>query len=103
MHTAASVMVAIFSLFGTIGWAAPAPGMSDAETLAQRALMSAGDTSRLERVLAKARRGEPIMIGAIGGSITQGAKASEPSRRYASRVAEWWRRTFPQAKIELVN
>lgn len=61
------------------------------------------DTARLQRVLAKARRGEPITVGVIGGSITGGACASTWEKNYGSLVAQWWRTKFPQAKIELVN
>lgn len=73
------------------------------DPLAQRAVVNAGNTARLERVLAKARRGETVTIGVIGGSITQGAKASRAETRYANLVTDWWRQTFPRAKIVLVN
>ena len=53
--------------------------------------------------LQKAKRGEPVTIGVIGGSITQGAKASKPELRYGNQVADWWRKTFPAAKVEFVN
>jgi len=62
-----------------------------------------GHTARLERVMAKARRGEPITVGVIGGSITQGSNASSQRKNYASLVTEWWRKTFPKAEIQLVN
>lgn len=82
----------------------PAPScLATEDAIAARALLDPGDVARLERVLAKARRGEPVTMGVIGGSITQGAKASRAENRYANRVADWWRQTFPRAKIELVN
>lgn len=68
-----------------------------------RSLVSAGDTARLQRVLAKAREGKPITVGVIGGSITQGAKATKAELRYGNQIAQWWRTTFPQAKVEFVN
>ncbi len=68
-----------------------------------RSLVSAGDTARLQRVLAKAREGKPIVVGVIGGSITQGAKASKPELKYGALVAQWWRTNFPQSKVEFVN
>lgn len=43
------------------------------------------------------------MICSIGGSITQGAKASKPEKNYGGVLAQWWQKTFPKAKIELVN
>jgi len=39
----------------------------------------------------------------MGGSITQGARASNPEHRYGNLVADWWRKTFPEAKITFVN
>jgi lysophospholipase L1-like esterase len=75
----------------------------DVDGLAERALMSPGNGVRLQHVMAKARRGETITIGAIGGSITQGAKATEPSYRYINIVTEWWRTHFPRATVEMVN
>jgi lysophospholipase L1-like esterase len=71
--------------------------------LIARSLVSAGNTARLQHVLAKARRGEAVTIAVIGGSITQGAKATKPEDRYGNLIAAWWRQTFPKAKIEFVN
>jgi parallel beta-helix repeat protein len=68
-----------------------------------RSLVSTGDLARLQHALAKARRGEAVTIGVIGGSITQGAGASQPARRYGERVAAWWQQTFPKASIRFVN
>lgn len=68
-----------------------------------RSVVSGGDTAPLQRVFAKARRGETITVGVIGGSITAGAKASQPEKCYGQRVAAWWRKTFPQANIQFVN
>jgi len=78
-------------------------GFGDEDAIAMRSLVNTGDLGRLQRVLAKARRGEAVTLGVIGGSITQGAKAARPGNRYANLVADWWRKTFPQSKIELVN
>lgn len=68
-----------------------------------RSLVSPGDPARLQRALAKARRGESVTVGVIGGSITQGASASQPDKRYGERVAAWWRRTFPKTNIRFIN
>ena len=76
---------------------------SDEKELCSRSLVSIGDTARVQRALAKARRGETVTVGVIGGSITQGAAASQPEKRYGDLVAAWWRKTFPKAKIEFVN
>ncbi|MDD5140848.1 MAG: SGNH/GDSL hydrolase family protein [Verrucomicrobiales bacterium] len=69
----------------------------------KNSLASPGDSARLEQVMAKARRGESVTVGVIGGSITQGAKASKPENRYANLVAAWWRKTFPHSKIKFIN
>jgi hypothetical protein len=75
------------------------PGLAVPEggeaSLFSRSLVSTGHLARLEGTLAKARRGELLMIGVIGGSITAGAAASQPEKRYGDRVAAWWRRAFP--------
>ena len=53
-----------------------------------RALVSIGDVDRLRRQIARARAGESIVLGAIGGSITEGVGASRPDASYLARVAE---------------
>jgi len=68
-----------------------------------RSLVSMGDTARLQAVLAKARRGEEVVVAVIGGSITAGAAASQEENRYGNLVAQWWRQTFPQATIRFIN
>lgn len=73
------------------------------DSIMARSLFSAGDTARVQRVLAKARRGEPVTVAVIGGSITAGAVASSPDKNYGGQLARWWRETFPKAKIEFVN
>lgn len=77
------------------------PAMDD--SIYSRALVSQGDTARVQRALAKAQRGDVVTVGVIGGSITQGALASQPEFRYGNHIAEWWRRQFPQATINFVN
>jgi lysophospholipase L1-like esterase len=57
----------------------------------------------LRRAFAKARRGEPITLGVIGGSITEGAIASSPERGYAASVLAWWRARFPHSDARLIN
>jgi len=61
------------------------------------------DTSRIYHVMAKARRGEPVTIAAIGGSITAGSLASSESKRWINIVTAWWRNKFPASTINLVN
>jgi lysophospholipase L1-like esterase len=68
-----------------------------------RGIVSMGDAARLHTVIAKAETGEPVTIGVIGGSITQGAGASGEPTRYGNRVADWWREAFPQCETTFVN
>jgi len=68
-----------------------------------RALVSLGDPTRTQRVLARARAGQPVTVAVIGGSITAGAKATARYLRYGDVMARWWQKKFPRTKIEHVN
>jgi lysophospholipase L1-like esterase len=61
------------------------------------------DTARIYHAMAKARLGEPITIGVIGGSITNGHAASTTANRWANLVAAWWEITFPESTVTLIN
>ncbi len=74
----------------------------DAEA-SRRSVLSRGDTARLAHVFRRARSGGKVVIGVIGGSITQGALASAEDKRWGNLVAQWWRETFPKAAVEFVN
>jgi lysophospholipase L1-like esterase len=48
--------------------------------------------------------GEEICVAAIGGSITAGGlQTKDPKNRYIARVADWFTKTFPKAKVRFVN
>jgi GDSL-like Lipase/Acylhydrolase family len=68
-----------------------------------RSQLSTGDVARLSNVFAKARRGEPITLGVIGGSITVGAFATAAQNSYSGRLLAWWREQFPRSDIRLIN
>ena len=89
--------------FAALALAAAWASAFDNAALCPRSLVSTGDLNRVWQVMTKARRGEKITVAAIGGSITQGAKASKPELRYGNLVAEWWRKTFPKAEVVFVN
>ncbi len=57
------------------------------EVLFSRGLISSGTSEALERFRRKLENREPVVYAAIGGSITAGASASDPSRNYASLFA----------------
>jgi GDSL-like Lipase/Acylhydrolase family len=68
-----------------------------------RSQLSTGDLARLSNVFAKARRGEPVTLGVIGGSITVGAFATAAQNTYSGRLLAWWRERFPRCDVRLVN
>lgn len=84
--------------------AAPADGkkVDQANAILDRSVANLGDTARIQHVLAKARRGENIVVGAIGGSITDGGHV-RPGARYGKRVTTWFQKTFPKAAAKYVN
>ena len=96
-------VMAIFVVFESGIAAQENAAKPDEAAILQRSLVSMGDTSRLQHVLAKAGRGESVVVGVIGGSITGGAMASTPELAWGSLVAKWWRETFPKAAITFVN
>ena len=73
------------------------------QAMVDRGMTNIGDTSRLVRLMRKARAGEEITIGFIGGSITVGGMATTENSRYTRVVEAWWKRTFPNTKINYVN
>ncbi len=68
-----------------------------------RSVVSFGNPSRMYRALQKAQYSSSFTIGAIGGSITQGAWASSEDKRYLAHVVSWWQTNFPNVQINLVN
>lgn len=73
------------------------------ELMQTNGIMAEGNLSRLAAVMRKARDGEAITIGVIGGSITQGSSATSSDKSYASLVHQWWREAFPKTDINYVN
>ena len=66
-------------------------------------IVNRGNWCRIKQVMRKALRGEPITIGFLGGSITQGCNSSIPETCYAYRVYKWWKEKFPNSDITYVN
>ncbi len=73
------------------------------QAMLDRGLTSRGDPARLAAAFARAAEGKPIVVGVIGGSITAGAAAGTEGNRYGNLVADWWRKTFPEAQVSFVN
>lgn len=69
-----------------------------------RALTNAGNRARLADVMKRAQNGEELTIGFIGGSVTEGAFASDYEKTsYAGLTYAWWVKNFPKAKFNFVN
>jgi len=73
------------------------------ESLLPNKYITEGNLDRLNVVFAKAQKGGKMVIGALGGSITEGAASPSVDKRYANVVLSWWKKTFPKAEFELVN
>ena len=84
-------------------WGARAGAGENEADWVKSSLVSAGDSARLQKFFAKARRGESVTVAVMGGSITGGAKASKWEYSYANQLVQWWQKTFPQAKIKFIN
>ena len=69
----------------------------------EKGIVSRGNWGKIQAVMARAAAGEPITVGFLGGSITQGSLASTPETCYAYRVYRWWAETFPNSTITYVN
>lgn len=59
--------------------------------------------TRLKNLMKRAANGESLVIGFLGGSITQGSLSSTPKNYYAYLVYEWWKKSFPNAAFSFVN
>ena len=94
--------IAVLSLMSVVP-AVAVPAAPEVDAVVARSLVSLGDTTRLAQAFARAARGGKFVVGVIGGSITQGAKATSPAHRYPNLVAQWWRDAFPKAEVSLVN
>ncbi|NMB30505.1 MAG: SGNH/GDSL hydrolase family protein [Clostridiales bacterium] len=69
----------------------------------KRSIINEGDLSRLAKVIKKAQAGdEEVVIGVIGGSITQGSLAQN-NKGYATLMQEWWESKFPNTEFRFIN
>lgn len=65
-------------------------------------VLSFESSDRLRRVMDKARRGEDICIGFLGGSVTAGSGAPA-GHGYADLAWQWWRDRFPEITVRKIN
>lgn len=75
----------------------------DLKSLNARGIINEGNLARFKTVMEKAERKEPLTIGFIGGSITQGSLSSKPTTCYAYRVFEWWKNKFHTENFTYIN
>lgn len=69
----------------------------------EASVVNKGNLARLKKVISRAKAGESLRIGFIGGSITQRFNASIPENCYAYRVYQWWVNTFPSTEFQYIN
>ncbi len=69
----------------------------------EKAVKNIGNLDKLFSAMNKAKNGEKITVGVIGGSITQGSSALLYENCYANRFKNWWINKFPDTEIEFVN
>ena len=53
-----------------------------------------GDYGRLRDFVKKCQAGGEVTVAAIGGSVTQGESATEPSKNYPSLIKAWLEKTY---------
>ena len=73
------------------------------EGIYKRSVVNEGDKTRIANAMQKALNGQPVTVGAIGGSITEGSAASSPDKTYAALIKKWWEDSFPDSEITFIN
>ena len=69
----------------------------------ERGMINRGNWCMLKKCMKKALAGEPVKVGFLGGSITQGSLSSTPETCYAYLVYQWWKKKFPKTEIVYIN
>jgi lysophospholipase L1-like esterase len=69
----------------------------------EKGLINRGNWYKLKECMKKAKKGEALTVGFLGGSITQGSLSSVPETCYAYLVYEWWKKKFPETEIHFIN
>ena len=67
------------------------------------AIAYTGDTTPLKRLLDRAKHGESLTVGFIGGSITNGSLASVHENCYAYKTVSGLRKRYPKAEFKYIN
>lgn len=69
----------------------------------QQGMINRGNWYRIKECMKRAKKGEAITVGFLGGSITQGSLSSTPETCYAYLVYEWWKHKFPKSAVTYIN
>ena len=77
--------------------------MSDLNINFKDGIVNYGDSSQVEMLFDKAKKGGHYTVGFLGRSITMGSGASDPSLCYAKRVFDWFCNTFCHSDFSYVN
>lgn len=77
--------------------------IKDIRSLLDRASVNYGNDERIVQIMRRAREGEGITLGFIGGSITHGSLSSRQSNSYAAMVYDWFEQTFKPTPIHYKN
>lgn len=97
------MIITLIFILATVGLTQQGCKTDIQQRIMERSLVSMGDTTRIENVLTKAKNKEPLVISAIGGSITEGAAASSYQKQYGHLVADWFKEKFPETPIKYIN
>ena len=68
-----------------------------------KGLINKGNWYRIKECMKKAKQGDKLTVGFLGGSITQGSLSSTPETCYAYLVYDWWKNKFPQTEMIFIN
>ena len=70
----------------------------------QGGLLRIGNTARVREKIAKAQAGEPVTIGYIGGSITEGGSSTSPDKCFVNLSGNYFKNTFGTGNnVKFVN
>ena len=105
MKKLAWILLALMMIGGSLAMAEYAEETWYSEAL-KESEVSLGNNLRLKNVIERAQRGEQITVGTVGGSITEGALASNYEECWAVRFAARFGETYGTdggANVTLVN
>ncbi len=69
----------------------------------EKGMINRGNWYKIKECMKKAKRGEVVTVGFLGGSITQGCLSSTPETCYAYLVYEWWKTKFKESEVSFIN